>query len=170
VTDNIPAITLGFTPTSSDIMKEKPRKNARILTREFVRIIVINGLIMASIIAAVLYLSYNVFKMDSTLAQTTVLASIILMQIANAYNFRSFRFGVLNKGIFVNKFLVYASIISLFLLILVIYSPLNRIFEITQIGISSWIMALFSAFLILIIFDLLKIINNKDHRLLTHTT
>lgn len=170
VTDNIPAITLGFTPTSPDIMKEKPRENTQILTKEFIRVIIANGTLMALIMISVLYVSYNVLKMDPLMAQTTVLASIIIMQIANAYNFRSFRFGVINKGFFINKFLVYASFLSLILTIAAIYSPLNIVFETVPIGLTAWTIAIIAGISIIIIFDILKSINNKSHALLAHTT
>ncbi len=49
VTDNMPAITLGFNPTSKDIMVEKPRNNRSILTKDFIVLILINGCTMAAI-------------------------------------------------------------------------------------------------------------------------
>lgn len=170
VTDNLPAITLGFTPTSQDIMKEKPRKNAEILTGEFVRVIITNGVSMGLISVGVLALTFNILKLPPEVARTTTLVSMIIMQIANAYNFRSFRFGVLNRGLFVNRYLVYASCMSTLATLTIVYSPLNTVFETTPLGWESWVIAFCAGLYIWIIFDILKAVNNKNHTLLHQTT
>jgi P-type Ca2+ transporter type 2C len=170
VTDNAPALTLGFNPTSKDIMREKPRKNADIINNEFLNVIILNGVTMGVITFCVAFLSFNVLDFSTEEARTTVLVSVILMQVANAYNFRSFRFGVLNRGIFVNKYLVMASLFSIFATLLIIYSPLNSIFETTPLGAISWIIGITSALLIVVIFDVLKFINNKTHALLKYSS
>jgi P-type Ca2+ transporter type 2C len=87
--------------------------------------------------------------------------SLILLEIANAFNFRSFRKGVLNRPLFTNKYLVYASIISLLATILIIYTPLSKIFSTVSIGWANWLIAIISALLIILLFDILKIINKK---------
>ena len=166
VTDNMPAITLGFTPTSHDIMKEKPRRNAQILTREFINLIILNGVAMGSIAIGVTYLAFNVFHLPSEVARTTVLLSIILMQIANAFNFRSFRYRVLNRGLLVNRPLVLASTLSVMMTLLIVYTPLSHVFETTALSIESWIVAGCAAFLIVLLFDIFKTINNKTHKFL----
>jgi len=161
VTDNMPALTLGFNATSKDIMWEKPRKNARILTREFVQLIVFNGLLMGIITFIVAYLSYNVFEFEPNVARTTVLVSLILVQIANAYNFRSFRYLVFAKGPFVNKYLFVASILSVIATLVIIYTPASTIFETAFLGIENWLIAILAAVSIIVISDIQKIINNK---------
>jgi len=170
VTDNIPAITLGFNPTSKDIMREKPRKNAKIINSEFLNVIILNGVSMGVITFFVAFLSFNILDFTSEQARTTVLVSVILMQIANAFNFRSFRFRVINKGLFVNKYLAMASMVSVFATILIIYTPLGGIFETTPLGATSWIIAITSALSIVLLFDILKSINNKTGILLKYSS
>lgn len=168
VTDNMPAITLGFNPTSKDIMKEKPRSNANILTEEFINVIILNGVTMGIIGFIATYLAFNVLALSEDAAKSTVLLTIILMQIANAFNFRSFRYRVLNRGILINKQLVGASITSVIITIIILYTPLNHVFESTALGIESWIIAIAAAFLIIFLFDVLKTINNKTRYFLPH--
>lgn len=170
VTDNMPAITLGFNPTSKDIMREKPRKNANIINNEFLNVIILNGVSMGIITFCVALLSFNILDLGSETARTTVLLSIILMQVANAFNFRSFRFGVLNRGLFVNKYLAIASAISVFATLLIIYTPLRSTFETTSLGIESWVIAITASLSIIVLFDLLKIINNKTNALLRYAS
>lgn len=162
VTDNMPAITLGFNPTSKDIMLEKPRNNRSILTKDFIVLILINGCTMAAISFLIAYLSYNVFVFEPRIARTTILVSMIMMQIANAFNFRSFRYKVLNRGLLVNKYLFVASVLSFAATLFILYTPsFQEIFETTPLGLKSWIMAFCAGFLLVFIFDIFKDVNNK---------
>ncbi|MBI2431235.1 MAG: cation-transporting P-type ATPase [Candidatus Levybacteria bacterium] len=169
VTDDLPAITLGFNETSKDIMTERPRNNANILTNEFMNVIILNGVSMGVIAFCVAYLSYNIIQFPPEVARTTVLISMIMVQIANAYNFRSFRYRVLNRGLMVNKYLFFASILSIIATFLIIYTPsLRDMFETTVLGIESWFIAAGAALTIVVIFDMLKTINNKTGLFLDH--
>jgi Ca2+-transporting ATPase len=163
ITDDLPAITLGFNSSSKDIMNEPPRKNEPILTNEFLQLVIVNGVSMGMITFAVSYISFNLLHLPAETARTTLLVSTILVQIANAYNYRSFRYLVLNRGIFANKYLVIASLTSISILLLIVYTPLRGVFETTTLGKESWIIAICAAFTIVVIFDLMKLINNKTH-------
>jgi len=168
VTDNMPAITLGFNGTSKDIMEERPRKNAQILTKEFLDLIIFNGVFMGIIAFCVSYFSYNIVKFPPEVARTTVLVSMVMVQIANAYNFRSFRYRVLTRGLLVNKYLFFASLMSIIATLLIIYTPLREMFETAVLGIESWLIALGAALTITISFDILKTINNRTKFFLHH--
>ncbi len=168
VTDDMPAITLGFNRTSKDIMQERPRKNAQILTTEFLNLLILNGVAMGIIAFGVSYLSFNIMEFTREEARTTVLVSVIFIQIANAFNFRSFRYRVLNRGLFVNKYLFIASLASVVATIIIIYTPIGRFFETTPLGFESWLIAMGAAFLIVLMFDIQKIVNNKTHLFLHH--
>jgi Ca2+-transporting ATPase len=168
VTDNMPAITLGFNNSSKDIMRDKPRKNAEILTGEFLNLIILNGITMGIISLCVAYLSYNVIRFSPEVARTTILVSMILMQIANAYNFRSFRYSVFTRSLFVNKYLIFASLLSVCVTVAIIYTPLNKSFETTPLRAESWIIALCAALAITAFMDIFKLINNKSRFFLQH--
>jgi len=168
VTDNMPAITLGFNPSSKDIMKDRPRKNAQILTPEFMDLIILNGISMGIIAFSVSYLSYNMLHLPPDTARTTILVSMIFMQIANAYNFRSFRYSVFTRNLFVNKWLVCASLLSIVATIGIVYLPLQSVFETTLLQPVSWCIALGAAIAITALFDFYKILNNKTKFFLQH--
>lgn len=164
VTDNMPAITLGFNPTSKDIMKEKPRKNAKIITNEFLNVIIFTGVAMGIIILFITYLSFNILDFHPEVARTTVLASLIMIQIANAYNFRSFRSGVLTRSPFVNKYLVLATFGSITATLAIIYlPPLQIMFETTPLQPISWLIAASAGFMIVLLIDVIKVLNKKEH-------
>jgi Ca2+-transporting ATPase len=168
VTDNMPAITLGFNNSSKDIMRDKPRKNAQILTEEFIHLIMLNGVMMGIISFSVAYLSYNVIEFPPEVARTTILVSMILMQIANAYNFRSFRYSVYARSLFVNKYLLFASCLSLIATITIIYTPLRHSFETTPLTPISWLIAIGAAITITVFMDAFKLLNNKTRFFLQH--
>lgn len=161
VTDDLPAITLAVNPQSKDIMNDKPRKKREILNMSLVLWFIIGGITMAIITLVSLYFSFNVFKNDFEYARTTALVSLIFLEIANAYNFISFRHKVSFESLRVNKYLFYASIISIVATILIIYTPLNQIFETHPIGFFGWATALGASVIIILVFNFLKKINEK---------
>jgi Ca2+-transporting ATPase len=161
VTDDFPAITLAFTPYSADIMEEKPRKKKGILNKSLVIWFVIAGISMALITLVVFFIEFNIFKQDLMIARTTAMLTLIIVEIANAFNFMSFRKRVSPKSFFVNKYLLWASVISIIATIIIIYTPANQIFETTPISILDWGIAFFASLFIILIFNLLKYLNEK---------
>ena len=162
MTDNLPAITLGLNPSSKDIMSEKPKKK-EILNRASMKLILFTGTLMGLFTLAIFYTGFNILEMGEVKSRTTALFGLIALQISGAFIFRSFRKGVFNRSPFVNKYLVYASSISLIAGLLIIYTPLSKVFETTSINISAWAIAIFASLFFIMIFDILKRINNKKH-------
>ena len=161
VTDNLPAITLGFNKSSPDIMKEKPRKNKNILNKNLIILFVFAGTLMALFSLGTFWFTFSVLGQSIEYARTTTLVSLILLEIVGAFNFRSFRKMVLNRSIIANKYLFWASLISIIATILIIYTPINKIFETVPISLVDWVIALVFVFVLIIIFDVLKKINKK---------
>src|SRR3989338_6829324 len=161
VTDNLPAITLGFNPSSQDVMEAKPRKKSHILDKKLISLIIIAGSIMGLVTLGVFYFTLNILKQELVVARTTALVTLIFFEITNAFNFRSFRKRVLNRSPFTNKYLVYASLISILATLLIIYSPLNKVFETSPIGFLNILIAVMVSLSIILVFDILKIIDNK---------
>lgn len=163
ITDNLPAITLGFNKSSSDIMKEKPRRNAKILVKNTVIPLIISSFIMATFSLAVFWTAYDIMGKTVSEARTITLVALILMEIAGAFCFRSFRKLVIGRSIMINKYLVYASSVSLLATLMVVYTPLNSVFETSPLSIMEWLVAATVAFAYILIFDILKILNNKKN-------
>lgn len=161
VTDDLPAITLGLTPTSDSIMEEKPRKRKEILNKYLIMWLTITGAIMAVIVLFTMYITFNVFGQNFEHARTTALLTLVMLEIANAYNFISLSKMVSPKVIFANKYLTFASIISIIATIVIIYSPINKIFGTVPIGISEWLISIILSIFIILAVNLLKGINEK---------
>ncbi len=161
VTDNLPAITLGFNPSSTDAMMEMPRKNAEILNKRLITLLVFTGCVVMLLVLSSYYITYNIVGKSIEYSRTVALFTLISLEIASAFNFRSFRKGVFNRSLLVNPYLVYASTISLLATFVIIYSPLNKVFETVPLGLDGFLVPLASSLLLLVIFDGLKYVNNK---------
>lgn len=165
VTDNLPAITLGLNKSSKDIMNEQPRREARILNRNFILLLAFTGIFMALLTLGVFYFTFNVLGQTPENARTTALLTLIMLEVTGAFNFRSFRKTTLNRSIFVNKYLVIASLVSIIATIAIIYTPLNRIFETIPLPFTDWLFALGAGIFFVLMFDIFKVINNKKKTL-----
>lgn len=158
VTDSIPAITLGFNPTSPDIMLSKPRKNSGILNKFTITALIFAGTVMGVLTLVAQYFSFNLWKQSAQQAATTTLLALICLEVATAFTFRSFRKPTLSRSPFVNKPLFFASMFSLFASMTIIYTPLSKFFETTPVGHKSWLLVLGLSVLATAIFDLAKIL------------
>jgi len=161
VTDNLPAITLGFNRSSKDVMEEKPRKNSMILNKQLIHLIIIAGTIMGFVALGVFYFTLNILGQDIAIARGTALMTLVFFEIANAFNFRSFRKKTLTRSPFTNIYLVYASAISIIATFVIIYSPLNSVFGVAAIRLYDVLLALFASLIVVIVFDVLKL-KRKD--------
>lgn len=162
VTDNLPAITLAVNPSSKDVMSDKPRKNSEILDKKLIGLLILNGTLMMSFVLLSYFLSFNILGKSAEYSRTVALMTLIFLEITSAFSFRSFRKGVLNRGLLVNPYLFYASAISLIATFVIIYTPLNKLFETVPISIEGFMIGISLSFLLIIIFDALKYINNKQ--------
>lgn len=160
VTDDMPAITLGLNSPSHDVMEMPPRKESNILNKYLIAMLVIAGSVMMMITLSV-FTATLFIKQDVAAARTAALITLVFLEVANAFNFRSFRYPVHKLPLFTNKYLVYASFLSILATILVIRTPLNIVFGTTPVGFPFWVIAACLSLLIIVVFDLIKIYNKK---------
>lgn len=161
VTDDLPAITLAVTPSSRDVMSDKPVKNRHILNRSLVYWFVLSGFFMMFLTLGVFYITFNVLNQSFEYARTTALVTLILIEITNAYNFISFKESVKFGNLKSNKYLFYASIISIIATLAIIYTPAREVFGTVHINLIDWAIALVASLIMVVIFNIFKKINNK---------
>ncbi|RLJ00831.1 MAG: cation transporter [Candidatus Aenigmatarchaeota archaeon] len=167
VTDDLTALTLGFNQSPSWIMNTKPRRKSGILDKKSTRIFAISGLIIGVGTLGIFYSTYTSLlfqgvaeELAVSTARTMALVTLILFEIANAFNFRSYRTPVFKASLFTNKYLVYASGLAIFAILLILYTPLNIMFETVPLNPGNWVIASLTAFSLIVIFDFLKLMNN----------
>ncbi|MFH1916808.1 MAG: cation-transporting P-type ATPase [Nanoarchaeota archaeon] len=163
--DEITAIALAFNPYSHDIMQIKPRKNPGIFTKPLFSLFLMTGLVIG-LFSLIIYYYFITHGYSLEEARTTVLISMVLFAIVNAFNYRSFRKPVYKLKLFANRYLIGAAFISFLGVLLVVYiPPLNVIFHTISISGFSWLVAIIASLAAVIIVDIYKLFNQKR---LTH--
>ncbi len=163
ISDEITAITLAFNPYSKDVMHVKPRKKTQIINRSLFIMIMIAGLVMTA--GALFIFHYmHVIKGESVeAARTSVFVIMTFFAIANAFNFRSFRKPVPKLDLMANEYLMMASVGSLVVSFIAIYTPLSKIFGMSMISIVDWGIAMLTSLIVIIALDVVKILNQRYH-------
>lgn len=155
-TDGLPALALSIDPPDSDIMKRKPRDPRRgIFTRPVVTLMAVGG-----IWSAIVNLGLFIWAMNSgrglSEAMTMTFVSLVLIQFFKAYNFRSDRNSVFQKP-FANKWLNYAILADIAMMVMVIYVPaLHDAFGTYYLPLEDWLIALGMAITIMPVLELAK--------------
>jgi P-type Ca2+ transporter type 2C len=148
VTDSFPALALGTEKGEPDIMNLRPR-NAKepILDRVMISGIIVQSIalfaaVMASYIWALNKYAGSIFEPGEEglmMARTVAFTTLILAELIRAYSSRSERYSIIKIGVFTNKSMVTATIVSLILLLAVIYVPmLEPIFETYALQLMDW--------------------------------
>ncbi|MDO4594584.1 MAG: cation-translocating P-type ATPase [Tissierellia bacterium] len=158
VTDAFPALALGVEPGEKDIMKQKPRDPSEKIVDHDLKI----SLSLQSIaITVAVLLSYVIglkwiFPGHIEGSHSLVFATLITSELIRAHSVRSSKYTIRQLGIFSNKHLIKATILSFALLLVVMYVPVLRdIFELELIT-WQWIIILPLAFIPFIIGEIAK--------------
>jgi Ca2+-transporting ATPase len=92
-----------------------------------------------------------------------------MIEIGIAFTFRSLRKLVFTRSPFVNKYLFMASVVSIVATIIIVYwAPARSVFETVPISLNSWVIAVLTALILVVIFDIGKVINKKTNFLPIH--
>lgn len=142
-TDSFPALALGQEPGEPDIMKQKPRKKNEPILNRLMQITILSQSV------AIFISVFFAFKIGlavypsadeaSAGARTFSFATLILSELLRSFSARSERNPVLSLGLFGNKILNRAVLLSTILMLLSIYVPfLNPIFSTTFLKLTDW--------------------------------
>jgi len=163
VTDGVPALALAVEPGDPEVMRRPPRRpKARILDRDRLLIIFAQGLFIA-VITVVAFL-YCLYGMDQNLdrARTLTFTILVVAQLAHAFNCRSDRRSLFQLGLWSNKIMVGAAVLSVGLQAMIIFSPFVRdIFRVTPFDPEHWFLALGIGVLPLIAMEIWKAVQSR---------
>ncbi len=138
VTDSFPALALGVEKGDPEIMEIPPRDpEESILDKGMVRAIIFQSSAIA--IGSLLAYKWGGLKtygtQNLTIPRTITFATLITAELLRAYSSRSEKHTIFEIGVFSNRTLTYATIVSFILLIAVVYLPiLQPIFETYPLG------------------------------------
>ena len=123
VTDGLPALALWVDPIDKHIMKRKARRAKEwIVTKDMIRNIIVISSLMT---IWALFIFYKNYHQNIHIARTMVFVFIVLMEMVKVMIIRK-RYG---SRLFENKRLRWAIALSLPLVFLIVYTPLNTIFK-----------------------------------------
>ena len=162
VADTVPSIMLAFERASKNNMKRKPNGlNKPIFTPYFISFLITSVIVEAGISMIV----YALFVSESVeLAQTLALLSIVINEFIFAYNCRSLKEQIKDRGFFSNKYLNMGIAILLVVQLLVFLTPVGQIFSLTSISIGEFIFVIVMNIFSFAIIELLKPVLNKWFR------
>ncbi len=163
VTDSLPAIALGTEAVESDIMNKRPKpKNEGVFAHGLGVQVVLQGLMFAVLSLVAFNIGLNTLGTDEA-GRTMAFMVLALSQTVHAYNMRSNR-SLFKTGVFTNKNLNMASLVSVLLMILVLFTPVKVAFGLITLPLKLYVYALGLIIIPLIVMELLKvtgIVNNK---------
>lgn len=140
VTDGAPALALATEKGDPDIMNQPPRPAGESIINKQMRI----GIVVQTVaITAVVLGAYFIgLASDAHIefAETMAFATLSISELFRAYTARSEYYPLLKIGLFGNKWMNWAVLSSLAMILLVIYIPfLNTIFKTVPLGWAQWL-------------------------------
>ena len=158
VSDSFPAIALGMEAVESGVMDAKPKpKNEGLFAHGLGIKVILQGLMFAILSLIGFYVGGG--AQTATEANGRTLAFMILgfSQIVHAYNMRSER-SIFAIGIFKNKKLNIASIFSILLMCIVLFTPVGIAFGLVKLTLNQYILGIFLTFIPVAIMEMSKLI------------
>ncbi|MEJ2209381.1 MAG: cation-translocating P-type ATPase, partial [Anaerolineae bacterium] len=141
ITDGAPALALGMEKGDPDIMDQRPRPvKEPIVNRDMIIGIAVQTV---AITTAVLVAFLIGLEAGETHARTMAFATLSISELLRAYTSRSERYALWSIGVFSNKWMQWAVLASLVILLAIIYVPfLDPIFETTFLTVQDWLIML----------------------------
>lgn len=128
VTDSLPAIALGMEAVEKDVMNAKPKpKEEGLFAHGFGVRTALQGLMFGTLSLIAFYIGEH---LTGQLAggQTMAFMVLALSQVVQAFNMRS-EHSLFQIGVFSNRNLNWAALVSVLLVALVLFTPLRTLFE-----------------------------------------
>lgn len=155
VTDSLPAIALGMEPVENDVMDQKPKaKNEGIFAHGFGTRIILQGFMFGALTILSFWLGQTLTHTVRG-AETMTFITLSLSQVVQAFNMRS-NHSLFRIGVFTNPKLNKAALISVLLVALVIFTPLNIPFGLEILPWDCFFIALGLALVPLVVMECSK--------------
>ncbi|MEC0331451.1 calcium-translocating P-type ATPase, SERCA-type [Paenibacillus macerans] len=149
VTDGLPAMALGVDQPEKDLMEHKPRgANENIFARRLGWKIISRGVLIGVCTLGAFWLTLQYAPDDPgqlAKAQSVAFATLVMAQLIHVFDCRSSR-SIFHRNILQNKYLVFAVLSSIILMLGVMYiEPLQPIFKTVPLGTREWAITLVAA-------------------------
>ncbi|MGW8251787.1 MAG: cation transporting ATPase C-terminal domain-containing protein, partial [Anaerolineales bacterium] len=140
VTDGAPALALGTEKGDPDIMNHPPRPATEPIINRFMQVgIGVQTIAITCVTLFAYFMGLRTFPGQPAYAETMAFVTLSFSELLRAYTARSERYPILKIGVFNNRWMNYAVLSSLGLLLAVIYVPfLNPVFNTTPLAWEQW--------------------------------
>ena len=163
VTDSLPAIALGMEAVEKDVMTRKPKKKDEGIFAHGLGLRVVLQGVMFAILSLV---AYKIGETRTGLeegGQTMAFMVLAVSQIIQAYNMRS-EHSLFVIGPFSNKKLNIASLISIVLMAVVLFTPVGVAFGLIMLDLNLYLIALGLVFVPLVVMEISKLFGLIKHK------
>ena len=144
ITDGAPALALGLEKGEPDIMDQPPRPMKEpIINRQMIWGIVVQTIAITAATMTAFIIGLRRFPDNLVAAQTMAFATRSISELFRAYTSRSERYSLFGIGVLSNKYMQWAVLASLVILMSIIYVPfLDPIFDTIPLSLSEWLVML----------------------------
>ncbi|KAB3530483.1 calcium-translocating P-type ATPase, SERCA-type [Alkaliphilus pronyensis] len=155
VTDSLPALSLGVDPPEADIMSKKPRISGESIFAEGLGIFIVLRGIIIGLVALLAF--YSGWSNSVEIGRTMAFLTLAFSQFANSLSVRSLDKSLLKIGVFSNKRLIGAIVISASLMFSVLLIPFFRsAFELALLNFNQWLLVFIYSLIPFVFGELLK--------------
>lgn len=149
VTDGLPAMALGVDQAEKDLMQQKPRPaRENIFARRLGWKIISRGILIGICTLGAFWITLQAGSGDADglkTAQTVAFTTLVMAQLIHVFDCRSSR-SIFHRNLFQNKYLVFAVLSSMLLMLGVVYiEALQPIFKTVPIGFREWCLVIVAA-------------------------
>lgn len=162
VTDSLPAIALGMEAVEDDVMDRLPRpKSEGMFAHGYGVRILLQGAMFGALALAAFVLGER-YSGSVSGGQTLSFMVLALSQIVQAYNMRS-EHSLFKIGLFSNKKLNGAALLSVLLVCLVLFTPIRVLFGLIQLPWQAYCIGLGLIFVPFVVMEFSKLVTHSKH-------
>lgn len=155
VTDSLPAVALGMEPVEEGIMDCKPKpKDESLFAHGFGIRIALQGVMFGVLALLAFYIGERITGCVEG-GQTLTFMVLSLSQVVQAFNMRSNR-SLFKIGVFTNRKLNGAALVSVALVLLVLFTPLSVLFGLIWLPARLYLIGLGLIFVPVLVMELSK--------------
>lgn len=155
ITDSVPAISLAFEKEANDVMDRDVRKNENSFFTPFIiSKITVSSILKTCAILLVYFISFRLY--DIKAATSMAFLCLTLTEMIFAFSCKNIKKSVINKNIFKNHFLNNSMLILLLIQLLLFFTPIKVIFNITDLTILQVGFCIIFTLFIFIVDEFLK--------------
>jgi Ca2+-transporting ATPase len=155
IMDGPQAISLGLELPEPDVMRQPPRKHKESILHGY------SLFYIFSVSAWLFVTAFNIFawslQKGEPYAMTMFFAGLIILRTFNAFNCRSITTSLFKLGLFTNRWLIGAVVLTILTTLSIIYLPfMQKIFKTVPLSASDWALLIVVGLTTLIFVELIK--------------